>query len=97
MRSLQYWEDRRIDKGERGGWGEREGGRRGLVNFVTYIHPDTQTYTVKFENRILSPGHSEERTKRVYVETIFPTLYSQIIYILTLQSKKRMKLKFFRY
>ena len=51
-------------------------GRRGLVNFVTYIHPDTQTYTVKFENRILSPGHSEERTKRVYVETIFPTLYS---------------------
>ena len=51
-------------------------GRRGLVNFVTYIHPDTQTYTVKFENREDSPGRSEDRTKRVYFETIFPTLYS---------------------
>ena len=51
-------------------------GRRGLVNFVTYIHPDTQTYTVKFENWEHSPGHSEDRTKRVYVKTIFPTLYS---------------------
>ena len=55
---------------------ENEEGRRGLVNFVTYIHPDTQTYTVKFENREDSPGCSEDRTKRVYFETIFLTLYS---------------------
>ena len=48
-------------------------GRRGLVNFVTYIHPDTQIYTIKFKNIEHSPGHSEDRTKRVYLETIFLT------------------------
>ena len=51
-------------------------GRRGFVNFVTYIHPDTQTYTVKFKNREHSPNHSEDRTKKVYFENIFTTLYS---------------------
>ena len=47
-----------------------------MKNFMTYIYPDTQTYTEKFENREHSPGHSEDRTKRVYFENIFPTLYS---------------------
>ena len=50
--------------------------RRVLVNFVTYIHPHPQTYTVKLKNREHSPGHSQDRTKRVYVKTIFPTPYS---------------------
>ena len=50
--------------------------RRGIVNFATYIHPDTQTYTEKFENRKHSSGHSENRTKKVYVEIIFQPLYS---------------------